>query len=122
MRSAETGRLGEDAACELLTRLGYRILERNRVVDGVEVDVIALEPGRRGDTVAFCEVKTRSTTEFGLPSEFLGPEQRARLRRAAGAWMRRHARRVRGARCRLDLVEIVVTETEVRGRVLKDAF
>jgi putative endonuclease len=92
------------------------------VVEGVEVDVIALEPGRRGDTVAFCEVKTRSTTEFGLPSESLGHEQRTRLRRAAGAWMRRHGSRFKGARCRLDLVEVIVTDTEVKGRVLKDAF
>lgn len=60
-----TARLGEDAACEFLKKLGYKIIERNFRQSYGEIDIIATYD----DTLIFVEVKTRSSDSFGTPFE-----------------------------------------------------
>ena len=62
---------------------GYRILGANVWVGGFELDVIA----RRGRTLVFCEVKSKSGTNFGDPLEMITPEKIRRIRRAAAGWL-----------------------------------
>lgn len=52
----ELGALGEKMARRYLKRNRYRIVERNFVADGHEIDIIAKDK----DTLAFVEVKTRT--------------------------------------------------------------
>lgn len=59
------GNLGESAACEHLTKRGLEILVRNYRTPHGEIDIIA----RDGDTIRFCEVKTRTSDLFGNPEE-----------------------------------------------------
>jgi len=94
------GEAGERRAAELLARAGYRIEARNVRAGGVEIDLVA----RRGRLVVFVEVKTRRGHGTGLPEEALQPRQRARLVRAAAAWLREHG--PPGARVRFDLVAV----------------
>ncbi|MCC7075524.1 MAG: YraN family protein [Acidimicrobiia bacterium] len=122
MDAHEIGRIGEDCACELLESLGYRIVSRNTVVAGVEIDVIAYDTDDDPPTLAFCEVKTRSSTAFGLPAEAVTETQQRRLRRGAGAWLSRHGRGAGVEGCRFDVVEVLVRDRDVVGRVLRDAF
>ena len=53
------GRGAETLACWYLRLKGWRILARRARVPGGEVDIVA----RRGTTLAFVEVKARSTAE-----------------------------------------------------------
>ncbi|MFC5666986.1 YraN family protein [Kitasatospora misakiensis] len=77
------GRYGERVAALRLAEEGLRILDRNwRCVEG-ELDIVALD----GDTVAVCEVKTRSERGFQHPSEAIDPTKADRLRRLAERWM-----------------------------------
>jgi putative endonuclease len=92
------GTAGETRAAEFLVRQGYRILDRNVRVGGVEVDLIV----RRGPLVAFVEVKTRRSTHFGGPELAVDATKQARLVRAAAAWLREHRGRAR--RVRFDVV------------------
>lgn len=94
------GEAGERRAAELLARAGYRIEARNVRAAGVEIDLVV----RRGRLVVFVEVKTRRGPGAGRPEESLGPRQRARLVRAAAAWLREHG--PVGARVRFDLVAV----------------
>lgn len=64
---------------------GYRVLSANARAGGNELDVIL----RRGSRLVFCEVKARSGTGFGHPSEAVGPEKTRRLERAAAGWLAR---------------------------------
>ncbi|KQV17835.1 hypothetical protein ASE03_00990 [Kitasatospora sp. Root187] len=77
------GRYGEEVAARWLTAGGLRILERNwRCAEG-ELDIIALD----GDTIAVCEVKTRSERGFQQPSEGIDQTKAARLRHLAERWL-----------------------------------
>ena len=46
---------------------------------------------RRGRTVVFCEVKSKSGVGRGDPLEMVGPEKQRRLRQAAEAWLAANA-------------------------------
>lgn len=59
------GRKGERRAAKFLKKKGYKILKINYVTPFGEADIAALD----GDTVVFCEVKTRLSEKFGTPAE-----------------------------------------------------
>jgi len=86
---------------------GYRIVGTNLWVGAYELDVVAV----RGRTVAFCEVKSKSTARFGDPLEMVTPEKMRRVRRAAETWLA-YRPHYDGFRVRYDIVA-------VRGRRLE---
>ncbi len=88
------GSEGEARAASFLAKRGYRITERNVRIAGVEIDLIAT----RGAVVAFVEVKTRRTTRFGCPELAVDRSKRARMVRAAAAWLRKRRDNVRQLR------------------------
>jgi putative endonuclease len=61
----------------------YRILGTNVWIGGYELDLVV----RRGRTLAFVEVKSKSGERHGDPLEMVGPEKQRRIRRAAEAWL-----------------------------------
>lgn len=67
MNNKEIGNFGEDAACAYLLENGIDVIKRNFYCRGGEIDIIAKD----GDTIAFIEVKTRKSAEFGTPGEFV---------------------------------------------------
>ena len=80
------GRRGEQVAVEYLERAGLRILDRNwRCAEG-EIDIVAAER----QVLVICEVKTRSSTQYGSPLEAITRSKRARLRRLAVRWLVAH--------------------------------
>ncbi|MFI5534261.1 YraN family protein [Kitasatospora sp. NPDC051853] len=85
MQSSNTGlgRYGEEVAARWLTQGGLQILERNwRCAEG-ELDIVALD----GDTLAVCEVKTRSERGFQQPQEGIDQTKAERLRHLAERWL-----------------------------------
>ncbi|MDH6113026.1 putative endonuclease [Kitasatospora sp. MAP12-15] len=85
MQNAQTalGRYGEEVAARWLGSGGFRVLERNWRCSAGELDIVVLD----GDTVAVCEVKTRSERGFQEPAEAIGPAKAERLRRLAERWL-----------------------------------
>lgn len=73
---------------------GYRILDANAWIAGYELDLVV----RRGRSLVFCEVKSKSGPGFGDPLEMVTPEKQRRLRVAAQAWL---ARNPQHAHCRM---------------------
>ncbi len=74
----------EWVAAALLRLKGYSILSRRYVVSGGEIDLIA----RRGDAVAFVEVKARS--RLAAAQESITAAKRRRIARAARVWLARN--------------------------------
>jgi putative endonuclease len=83
-RSDELGRRGEDLAADYLAGTGLVVLSRNWRCREGEVDLIATD----GQRLVVCEVKTRSGTGYGEPSEGVTPAKAARIRRVTAAWLR----------------------------------
>lgn len=80
------GAYGERVAVRTLESAGLTVLDRNwRCPDG-ELDLVA----RDGTVLVFCEVKTRSSLEFGDPSEAVVRAKAARIRKLALLWMAAH--------------------------------
>ncbi|CAA9314666.1 MAG: Endonuclease [uncultured Frankineae bacterium] len=118
-RTAELGRYGEQLAAEHLTADGLTVLARNWRCRRGELDLVLREPD---GTLVFCEVKTRSGTGFGEPSEAVGRRKAARLRSLACLWLAEHRPPGSGA-LRFDVVSIVRRRGEApRLTHLRDAF
>jgi putative endonuclease len=91
-RRRRIGAIGETMAAGLLELQGCTVLQRNVRCADVEIDLVA----RQDACLVLVEVKLRGHARFGA-GDALGPPQRRRLRRAAGALFARHpwAREVR---------------------------
>jgi len=80
------GRYGETVAERHLHEQGMITLDRNWRCDEGELDLVL----RDGDVLVVCEVKTRSSDDFGSPHEAVGDAKLARLRSLAERWMADH--------------------------------
>jgi len=80
------GERGETIAARHLTRLGLVVVDRNWRCDAGEIDLVL----RDGAVLVICEVKTRTSTDYGDPLEAVTPVKVARLRRLAARWLRVH--------------------------------
>lgn len=84
------GPTGERIACRHLRRQGLKILARNYRCARGELDVIALDPStERGGTIAFVEVKTRTSDRYTDPESAVNRAKRERIRRAAADYVAR---------------------------------
>lgn len=80
------GDFGERLAAAHLEAKGYRIVARNyRCAEG-EMDLVA----RRGDLLAFVEVRTRRGGDLGGPAESITAAKAARLAAIARAYCQEH--------------------------------
>jgi putative endonuclease len=75
----EIGRLGENLAAEFLTKKGWEIVNRNYRHGKAEIDLIV----RRDDWTIFVEVKTRSSSVYGEPEDFVTEFQARKIYEAA---------------------------------------
>ena len=109
-------RRGRGPGRPLVRGHGYEILERNWRRREGEVDLIV----RRGATVVFCEVKTRSTDRFGTGAEAVLPAKQRRIRRLAARWLSELT--PASGRARVELRFDVVSITAGQVEVIEDAF
>jgi putative endonuclease len=80
---AATGRAGEDAALAVYLRRGYRPVARNWSCRIGELDLVVA----RGDTLVFCEVKSRRGVTFGGGYEAVTGRKRAKVRAVAEVFL-----------------------------------
>jgi putative endonuclease len=86
--SHDLGRDSEALAAQYLESRGYDILERNYRVGHKEVDLIV----RRGDLVAFVEVKAKAGKAYGHPLEAITWAKRREIAYVARVWIAAHGR------------------------------
>ncbi|MGI9603955.1 MAG: YraN family protein [Acidimicrobiales bacterium] len=102
------GTAGEGQAARWYRRRGYRVLDQNwRCGRLGEIDIVA----RRGNVLVFGEVKTRSTTRFGVPAAAVTLDKQRRIRRLARRWQVEHE--VNAARVRFDVISVLGGRLEV---------
>ena len=111
------GDKGERAASLFLRLKGYKILEKNYRRAHGEVDIIA----KRGKLVAFVEVKTRTSNDYGTPSEAVIYAKKQRLISAANCY----AANCPDSDFRFDIIEVFANINGKRIKRInhiKDAF
>jgi putative endonuclease len=96
------GDRGEQLAAQHLERAGWTVLHRNYRLGHREVDLVA----RRGEVVAFVEVKTRAGLGYGHPLEAITAKKRGEVQRVAAAWVERHG--TPGDVYRFDAVAVLI--------------
>lgn len=104
---ARLGSSGERRAARRYEAEGWRVVARNwRCRDG-EIDLVV----RRGDVLAFVEVKTRTTDRFGHPTEAVTPAKQRRIRRLASRFCAETG--ARAGTLRFDVVSVLAGQVEV---------
>lgn len=123
----ELGERGERKALEYLARFeGYRVVATNfRIPIGrglkgqklsAEIDIIAYD----GDTLAFVEVKTRTSDDLAAPERAVGLRKQRQIARAARRY--RQLIDVSRERYRYDVVTIIPGEREDKIELLRGYF
>lgn len=113
MNNRELGRKYESKAADFIVNNGYKILCRNFSCRIGEIDIIATEQGY----LCFIEVKYRSTTNYGFPSEAINPHKIHKITRTAQYYMLTN-NYPEDTPCRFDVVEILKEDISIK----KNAF
>lgn len=113
-RQRLTGNFGEDAAAKFLKKQGYKILRRNFVAAGCEIDIIA----RQKNTVAFIEVKSRRIDTLGnygqRPAAAVTKEKQRKIISCSAKY---RCLMPRGCRMRFDIIEVYLTDKNGKDTV-----
>lgn len=113
------GRAAEEAAARYLVRDGWTLLGRNVRIGRGELDLIA----RRGDVLAFVEVKARRTTEYGSPEDAVDARKRRKVARLAEVWLSVRPWALRGVNdVRFDVIAVDAALRPPAVRHLAGAF
>lgn len=99
----ERGRWGEELAARHLERQGLTVLDRNWRCRSGEIDIVAAD----ARALVICEVKTRTTEDFGSPLAAVTPRKVGRLRRLAAEWLRENGGHP--DEIRIDVIGIVLS-------------
>ncbi|MDF2908159.1 MAG: hypothetical protein K0R34_3480 [Herbinix sp.] len=113
MNNRAVGTQFEQKASGYLEKNGYQILDRNFRCKIGEIDLIARNEGY----LCFIEVKYRSSSAKGFPSEAITPTKIRRITRTAQYYMLLHKLPV-DTPCRFDAVVILESELSL----IKNAF
>ena len=109
------GEKGEGLAVKFLKKNGYKIIEKNYKTPLGEIDIIA----RENDVLAFVEVKTRESLEFGQPFESVNLSKRRKIANVATLYLKR-LKEI--PQCRFDVVSINYENSKPELELIKDAF
>ena len=94
------GRAGEVKAAEFLKKKGFKIIKTNYKTYIGEIDIIAED----GEYTVFIEVKTRTSEDFGMPSEAVTIAKQQKYYRVATEYLQKVKKL--DTPCRFDVVEI----------------
>jgi putative endonuclease len=115
--SKDLGNSGEDAACDYLTGLGFKIMERNFRSQQGEIDIIA----RDKNFLVFVEVKSYSFRSYGSPLGAVRKSKRQSIIHAAQTYL--YKNKIKNTNCRFDIISIYRNYSgSINIEHLKDAF
>lgn len=82
----DLGRWGEEVAAKYLEQQGWYIRHRDWRYKHTDIDIVCIDED--DTTLVFVEVKTRSTADYGRPSEAVDADKRRNIINAASAYKR----------------------------------
>lgn len=101
------GNAGEELAAEVLKAKGYYIIRRNFSCPYGEIDIVAV----KDKIISFVEVKTRTSYQYGSPSEAVNFKKQRHIRNAARYFLSYYKREYE----KVDFQVIEVTVNHIKG-------
>lgn len=112
----EKGQKGEALARRFLEKKGHTVLACNYKRKTGEIDLIT----RDRQTIVFTEVKLRTSTGYGLPSEAVTPAKQKRIVRTAMYYLAEYG--LSSCDLRFDVIEVLKKDGSWYVRHLENAF
>ncbi len=110
------GQQSESIAVSYLKKHGYKIIEQNYRTKLGEIDIIA----REKDTIAFVEVKSRKSKNFGSPKWAVTPKKQRKISMVA-LWYLKTTKQS-NVKARFDVVSIISSHNNPSIEIIKNAF
>ena len=114
------GLRGERVAEKWLRVHGWEIAERRFKNGHRDIDLVATRADPTGRSVAFVEVKTRASTDFGGPVSAVNWRKQRELARSAKVWISRFQKP--GDTFRFDVIGVILGTENVRVQHVENAF
>ena len=110
----ELGQLGEKLAKRFLEERDYQIIRQNFRARQGEIDIIAKD---KDGTIVFVEVKTRTSLEFGNPSEAVDKTKIEHIVKAAKYFL--YSNKMSNRNIRFDVIEVFIYKARYRVNHIK---
>lgn len=114
----ETGKIGENLACQYLEKNKYRIIERNFRCRRGEIDIVAQD--KTSYELVFIEVKTRSSFKYGRPCEAVEKTKQKHIKDVANYY--NYKNKIKDTSIRFDVIEVFLNNSNYRIEHIKQAF
>lgn len=99
-KNQKTGKNGEEIAVKYLKSKRFKILDRNFRTKFGEIDIIAQDKKE----IVFVEVKTRTSTKYGLPCEAVTKTKIEHIKKSAMFYL--YSKKLENVRTRIDVIEV----------------
>lgn len=120
------GKKGEIIAANYLKKQGYKIIATNYKNSIGEIDIIAKQKRtlkevitKKLKPIVFVEVKTRTSCEYGNPTEAVDGRKQQKIRLVATKYLKDN--KLLETNCRFDVISILGEESEQINHI-QDAF
>lgn len=114
--SHELGRIGENIIADYITKLGYKVVERNFACNQGEIDIIAKDK----EELVFIEVKTRTDISYGEASEAVTNTKKRHLINSIKYYI--YKQKLENQPIRIDVAEVYIKCGKVKINYIKQAI
>lgn len=114
--SHELGRIGENIIADYITKLGYKVVERNFACNQGEIDIIAKDK----EELVFIEVKTRTDISYGEASEAVTNTKKRHLINTIKYYI--YKQKLENQPIRIDVAEVYINKGKVKVNYIKQAI
>ena len=114
--SHELGRIGENIIADYITKLGYKVVERNFECNQGEIDIVAKDK----EELVFIEVKTRTDISYGEASEAVTNTKKRHLINSIKYYI--YQQKLENQPIRIDVAEVYINKGKVKVNYIKQAI
>ena len=114
--SHELGRIGENIIADYITKLGYKVVERNFACNQGEIDIVAKDK----EELVFIEVKTRTDISYGEASEAVTDTKKRHLINSIKYYI--YKQKLENQPIRIDVAEVYINKGKVKVNYIKQAL
>ncbi len=116
MNKRKFGMIGEKIAQGYLKDNGYEIIDTNFYTKMGEIDIIC----KKGNSIVFVEVKTRTTLEYGTPAIAVNTNKKKHIKQTAKVYI--HLNRLYNYNVEFDVIEVIIMHGKCKINHLKQTM